>query len=296
MVTQGKKEKIKMGWGLRELPPDSRDFSFGKAFGVIDLKDIPANFVVAEPIKIEDQKETDFCTGYASSSVSEDQEGVDLDPLYAFAKIKQVQGSPEKWGANLRDTCKAAVKFGFIEKTDSPFTLEKGRDFLADYRNWPEALDEKAKVHRKKSYFKIDGYKEIFDALRAALWMNRDKKKSILTGVGWRDRWNGAEGGIIPDYLTDPIAGHALKIFGQKDIGGELYLIAQLSNGRDVGDFGIFYFSRKVINRDFTYGAYIFEDMSPEEAKKICWSALRKILEAIKETIHYIITKCLNRY
>jgi len=274
-----------MKGGLLPLPKDNRDFSFGKAFGTIDLKEIPANFVVAEPLKIEDQKETDFCAGEASSSVSEDQEGVDLCPLYAFAKIKQIMGDWRGWGADLRSTCKAAVKFGFIKKEDSPFTLEKERDFLANWQNWPKALDDYALEHRKKSYFKPDGYPETFDSFRAALWQNREVKRSVLTGVRWRSDWESAKRGIIPNFPSTPLFGHALKIFGQKDIMGEPYLMAQLSNGRGIGDFGIFYFSREVINRDFTYGAYLFEDMDSEEAKKICWPLWRRIWEIIKKII-----------
>ena len=58
--------------GLKPLKPDKRDFSYQKVFGSIKAEALPDfDFVVAEPIKIENQKETDFCTGYASSSVSE---------------------------------------------------------------------------------------------------------------------------------------------------------------------------------------------------------------------------------
>lgn len=271
-----------MRGGLLQLPKDNRDFSFGKAFGTIDLKEIPNNFVVAEPLKIENQGGTDFCTGYASSSVSEDQEGVDLCPLYAFAKIMQVRGDWMVWGSDLRSACKAAVRFGFIKKDDSPFTLKEGRNFLANWNNWPKEMDKKAEVYRKKSYFRVN---DSFDAFRSALWQNRGHRCSIITGTRWRSGWTEAKGGIIFDFPSRFQFAHALKIYGQKEIDGQLYLMAQLSNGEGIGDRGTFYFSREVINRDFTYGAYMFHDIDPDEAKKICWTRLRWIWERVKKAI-----------
>lgn len=284
------KKQFKMGFGLLELPPDSRDFSLGAVFGRIPIEEVPdTDFIVSEPLKIEDQKRTDFCTGFAVSSVSEDQEGIDLDPLFAFAKIKQVRGEFDLWGANLRDACKAAVKFGFIKKEDSPFTLEKGRDFLANWKNWPKELDEKALEHRKASYFAIDGYKDLFDAIRASMWQHRAEKRSILVGCRWEDEWTPAEGGIIPKNPGTEGSGHAFKIFGQKVINGELYLVAQLSNSGSIGDKGIFYFPKEVIIRKLTFGAYMFKDLSPEEAKKVAWPLWRRILETIKNFFIFLM-------
>jgi len=257
MIIQRKKEIIKMRGGLRELPSDSRDFSRIKVFGMGSL---PPNedFMVAEPISIEDQKETDFCTAFALSAVAEDQEGVDLDPLYTFAKIKQIEGDWRSWGADLRSACKAAVKFGFIKKENSPFDLDNySRDIVANWENWPKELDDLAKKHRKMSYFRVDDSVDTFNAFRAALWQNKAKKCSIFTGTTWRENWNNVKDGIIPDEPGPPLFGHAIKIFGQKIIIGEPYLIAQQSLGKKEGDNGLLYFSRKVINRDFKYGAFI---------------------------------------
>ena len=276
----------KLGFGLKPLPKDTRDFSLGAVFGRISIWEVPnTDFEVAIPLEIKDQKDLDFCTGYALSAVSEDQEGVILDPLFTFAKIKQIIGNWQDWGADLRDACKEAIQFGSIEEKDSPYTLRESRDFLANWENWPKELDEKAQKHRKQSFFTVDGYADIFDAIRASIWQHRAEKRSILTGALWEDKWTYAPGGIIPKEVGVPVGGHAFKIFGQKIIDNVPYLKAQLSNNEDIGDKGIFYFSRETVNLKFIFGNFMFKDMDPEEVKKIVWPLWRRIWEKIKKSI-----------
>ena len=45
--------------------------------------------------------------------------------------------------------------------------------------------------------------------------------------------------------------------------------MAQLSNGTDIGDSGIFYFPREVINNDFKWDGYCLVDMSREEVERL---------------------------
>lgn len=119
---------------------------------------------------------------------------------------------------------------------------------------------------------------DTFDIIRCTLWANRAEKRSILTGITWHNSWTYASGGIIPRFYVDRgNFGHAFKVFGWKEIADEPYLVAQLSNGENIGDKGIFYFPRNVVNKEFTYGAYTFSDMPPEQAKQLGWSIYTKI-------------------
>ncbi len=148
------KELKQIGGGLLPLKKDNRDFSFGKAFGTIDLTTIPANFVVGEP-KQKDQGNTDFCTAFSTTSASELQEGVELNPYWQFAVSKMISGNPDQWGQNIRDALKVHTKYGAIKKSDfnrEDITNEK----LRYIENYPKDLFDKAKVHRKKSYFRVD--------------------------------------------------------------------------------------------------------------------------------------------
>lgn len=260
--------------GLQETPVDERDFSLGGVFGTIDVASIPlTDWLVADPVEIKDQGGLDFCTGYALASVSEDQEGVPLDPGFAFAMIKKVRGEWKQWGGDLRSGCKVAQEIGLIEVGQNPEDFgTKGRDFVANWNNWTHINDlvKLAAKHAKASYFKVDGGYDTFDNYRAALWQNRAEKRSIYTGCTWRPGWKGAPGGIIEDEgAIGGGVGHAFKVCGQKMINGQPYLVVQNSIGKEWGDNGLYYFPRAVINREFTFGAYMFKDLPPEEAKAI---------------------------
>jgi hypothetical protein len=107
----------KIGGGLVYKKPDKRNFSFGKVFGTIDLAEIPDDFIVAEP-KQKDQGNTDFCSAFATTSASEPQEGVELNPFWQFAVSKMISGNPEAWGQDLLSAIKVHTKYGAIEESE----------------------------------------------------------------------------------------------------------------------------------------------------------------------------------
>lgn len=256
---------------LRPLPLDKRDFSVGAVLGQINIGEVPnKNFVVAQPILIKDQGESDLCSAYAVTAVSEDQEGEELLPEFQFYKTKSLSGDPDEWGANLRDACKSAVKFGSLPLNGFKPIKGRTRAEVLDGSRWPGHADTVALMHKKETFFNVDGRYDVFDNIRTALWKNRDKKCSIVTGALWRNDWIDAPDGIIPSKYGSSGFGHAFKIFGQKIIKGEPYLVAQLSQGTGVGDNGLFYFNREVTNREIgPYGIFMFYDMPRYEAEKL---------------------------
>lgn len=165
----------------------------------------------------------------------------------------------------------------------------KTRDFIADWRNWDnlDSLDKLAAIHKKETFFAVSGKYDTFDNIRVALWQHRQKKSTIVTGTLFRNEWFSSKSGIIPmGYGSDGVP-HAFKIFGQKVIDGKLYLVAQLSQGVEYGDNGLFYFPREVVNKEIgKYGIFMFKDISREEAEKILkgnkswlWSLITKIFK-----------------
>lgn len=246
---------------------DARDFSVAGVFGQIDISEVPTiPFLVNPAITILDQGETDYCSAYAASAVSEDQEDTVFVPEYTFCKTKHLMGDLESWGADLRNTCKALCTYGSIPRGPM-IEVPKTREQVLDPKSW-ESYEYLAQKYRKQTYFTIDGRYDLFDNIRTAMWQNRAEKRSILTGCMWNQTWVDAPDGIIP---KEPIAGgfgHAFKICGWDKIGDEVYLIAQLSGGTGVGDDGLYYMPREVVNRELApYGAYMFKDMARETAE-----------------------------
>ena len=276
--------------GLRKSKKDIRDFNYTKAFGAIDVSYLPKEFYVSQPLEIKDQQGTDFCTSFSAASVREDTEELLLDPLWLWSQAAKIRRDYKSWGMDLRTGAKAVVK-GILEKQESPFGLDKERDFLANWENWPEELKIKADKHKAMSYFWIDT-DNLFDNIRIALYQNKDEKRSVWTGCDFKFSWLQKEKGIIDDYDSKETSfGHAIKIYGWKEINNETYLVAQLSNG-NIGDNGLMYFNKKVINSPlFRFGALTFKDFDPIEYKKLQWTLLQLMYDYLKLLQLFIILK-----
>lgn len=273
MANKDTKKEIPIGGGLLELPYDERDFSRDLVFGSVRAEELPTtDFMVAPILEIKDQGESDLCTAYATTSASEDQEEVVLDPFFTFFATKVlVQKDPDSWGADLRSACKSHVKHGALEAELSPFRVfdrRPERKEILDLNNWIEDHKMLAYEHRKTSFFAVDGPHDTFDNIRSALWAHRKKMRSVITGCKWYGSWTLSEDGVIPTTEGGGFpTPHAFILKGQRYFNGDPYLVAQLSNGEDIGEKGVFYLPRSVVNKEFRYGNYMFEDISVEKAK-----------------------------
>lgn len=263
-----------IGGGLTKLPKDDKEFSFGAFFKVDKVPDFEFNIGSSE---ILDQKDTDFCSAFATCGASSLQEKKTLNPYWSFAKSKELSGDIESWGQDLRSACKVHQKFGAIEY-DREFSLEKhDKSFLRDIKNYPD-FTEQAKVHKKQAYFAMDSFRSKYDSIVSAIWKFKDEKRAGVTGMLWRGAWNNVEGGIIPGLVGNQGEfGHAFIFTGQKYIKNKPHLIAQLSNGEEIGDKGFYYFPKIIVDKEATYGNYMFLDMPSSWQKE----------EIIKESQYY---------
>lgn len=242
--------------GLRELPEDPRDFALGKVLDLPDPSTLPEHFVLPDTFGVKDQKDSDFCTQYALCAISGEQEGVELSPEWAFAMSKALEGEHETYGQDLRTACKVHVKYGGLPKKDSPYSLEnKDYNFLRNPEVWPADLVDKAKPHKKQTYFKVTGPFDAFDNIRGAVYSLKDR---AAIGVVWG--WPNDE-----MFLDEPVSygsGHALAVIGWD----KEYLVVKQSYGPNAGKQGYVYISRKVINDNVDkYGAFMLTDL-PKEA------------------------------
>lgn len=120
-----------------------------------------------------------------------------------------------------------------------------------------------------------------FDKVRTAIYQHKDKKCFCISGCLWRSSWTDCEGGVIPEKYEKNGFGHAIVLTGWKLINNEPYVVAQLSNGKEIGNLGNFYFSRNIINKEFTFGSFMMLDLDPDAVKKNNWNLWQKIYDFI---------------
>lgn len=281
--------------GLLPLPKDERDFSHFQTFGCPAVNDLPTrDFLVSVPLELKDQDinyQSDFCAAYGASELAEFEDQVIFCPEWTFAFAKyllSLKSGPQvisQFGLNLRDVCSSALesnKGGFLPRFDDPFKCNTedrpARDFIATYSNWPAYLRNIAQKYAKAAYYAVDGPHDTFDNFRACLWKNLSERRGILTGCYWRTSWNYLADGIVPKLYEQGGTAHAFNFIGQKTINGEIHLVAQLSDGDDFGDHGLFYFSRETVNKEFSiFGAYTFQDKLPTDLSTSNGVTLEKI-------------------
>ena len=282
----------KIKGGLNYVSPTIRDFKYSQSFGAVDLSQLPKEGIGRKPTKILNQFSSDFCTAFGSVAMRSFTEKVDLDPFWIWAKAAQIRGDWKQWGLTLPEIVDVLRKYGILEEAEQPLNLlSKDRDFLAQYSNYPN-LTEKAKKHIGGARFWVDGPYTFFDNCRSVLWQNRLDNLVILVGAEWHEEWSLASNGIITAQNYNPKSqwfGHAFVFIDFKQINGEDFLIAQLSNGEEFGDKGLFYFSREVVNSNaFRFGGVVVKDYDPELAKRQ-WNIIAKIVDLM-----YRLLKLMN--
>jgi len=254
------KKQNKIIEGLRETPVDNRDFQVGALFRLPSIAELPDNFELTG-YRIKDQKDTDYCSAYMATGMSELQEDVELWPDFNFACSKELTGDNEEWGQNLRDALKALTKYGSVPQSEA-VEVKKPR-YLSSY---PERLKDIAVKYKKQTFLNVKptAGMDAFDTIRSTIWHFRNEKRAVGFGVVFG--WN-LDDKII-DTIPDSGFGHALYTVGWKNIDDKPYLIVVQSAGNSAGDNGVHYFSREVINHYVArYQAYMIVDMPREDVE-----------------------------
>lgn len=251
-----------MNHGLLPLPKDDRDFALGAYIDLPDPSTLPEHFVLPT-LGVKDQKGTDFCTAFSLCTLSEIQEGVELEPSWSFAMTKDLEGDHTTYGADLRTACKSHVKYGALEAKDSPYSVKNTNpDLLRNPEFWDVSLMDKAAVHKKKTYFKVGGPYDAFDTIRSSIYHYRDKGQGVALGVVWG--WSNEQ--MFIDEPAEQGGGHAIACIGWD----KEYLVIQNSYGLKAGKHGYVYLSRKVINANVEkFGAFMLTDIPREQVEVV---------------------------
>lgn len=255
-----------MNKGLRKLPIDERDFKSERLGGIFEQLILPeGNFIVGMGQPVRHQGNTDRCTAYSTCLSSGFQEGKVLNPDYTFYKSRYIAGLPiNAWGCDNRSACKSHVKYGALEQEHAPHNNELN-EFILNPNNWDDVYDINAEIHKKKTFMTPTGGKDLFDSIRGSMYKYG---AAVVTGAMWRGEWNITDG-IIPEEYGDSGFGHSFAFIGQRIIKGQPFLVAQNSYGEGVGENGLFFFSREVVNKECEYGNYFFKDLTEEEVNKL---------------------------
>lgn len=272
--------------GLKPYKKDTRDFKFEKVFGI--ATDIPEFFY--EPLSVKNQYNTDFCVGFSLTEVAEYLDKIELDPLWFYSRIKEIEGNYLSYGADFKTAGKASVSVGFSPQVFAPYKItEKDRNFLANPENYDDDLKITALPYRKKSYFFVQSG---FQSTISAMYNN---KTPVMVGCDWCNEWMYQQGGIINSGGVI-VGQHAMKACGWKYINGKRYIGILNSYGKDVGDNGIFWFAEDIYNKYFKMTPMVIVDLSPTEAKQLSWSNKVRLYDLIIKTMQSLILKLNELY
>lgn len=286
--------------GSQPLSWDPRDkaFAHSRLFGAAPLSALPSHGLGRSPVAIKNQGTTLFCTAFGTAAASEYQEDIELSPEFQVAAISRIAGAPILMGADPRDALKALVAYGSLPQHLAPLSLQTHPpEQVADLRNWPQELIDRAKAYGKAAFIPVDGPYDHFDNIRNALFLGQKDKQAVVAFGRWYRGWNnvGADG-IIPDDQSVLHGYHCFLFPDWTIIDGVEYLIAQNSYGPGFGKGGLQYFSRKIVNEAWKpdslwgdgIGLFILRDISPEtiaEQKRtllfILAGALLKLVTAL---------------
>lgn len=232
--------------GFKPESTDHRDYSFPRMFGSVTIFKKELNLDAGLTNRSQNgDGYPNGCTGYAQTDLCVDEDKIIYDPIYTYHKTLFMENKKpdSNQGASLRDSLKSTIIYGVMPV---------------------DGKDKNPYAHRRGAYANVRDVTELdaFDDIRSAIQKNN---RSVSIGTPWFYEWSATgKDGIIQDIdflkyskrvlfrnglaLTTQHPWHNYKICGWKEINGEPYLIAKVWLGKNWGDNGFCYFSRKTVN------------------------------------------------
>lgn len=248
--------------GLKPIKHDKRDYSYSRTFGTLALPDMPLEYNCDAGLTMPDQNAEGRpygCTGYTQAELASDEDQVAYNPGFTYDKTRYLEGTEGNVGCDLRTSLESTIVYG-VQRHD-------------------ETTDGEALQHRRGQYFHVTDNPNLdaFDDIKTTLWNERASRRSISIGTPWFNEWSPGRDGILSenfvyDFVWFHYAWHNWKICGWKVVNGEQYLIGKSWQGRNYGDGGWVYLSRKAINKVMLIdgcGAYTLAKARPEHVRNI---------------------------
>lgn len=248
--------------GLKPVQHDDRDFSFHKTFGAISPIQLPPEYDVDAHIDIPDQNTEGLpfgCTGFAQADLCQDEDKIDYSAKEIYDKTLELEGQAGNYniGCDIRDSLKIICTY-----------------------------------YGRGGYYNVQPTVDFFDGIRSALWMNRDEGRAVSIGAPWFQSFNFVgPSGIIPEtFVGDPMQQpwHNWVISGWIVKNGQTYLKGKPWQGKNFGDNGWIYFSRRNINDLLAVpytGAFTVSKKAPVTIKTISDQDKSKLITALQGLI-----------
>ncbi|MBI4136917.1 hypothetical protein HY469_02535 [Candidatus Roizmanbacteria bacterium] len=225
---------------------DQRDFRLG---GIMAPEPLPPSFRLSDPYPVKDQNRFGSCTGQATSTHKQMQEGVELSARFTYAMTKKLEGNTE-WGAYTRNAFKVITDVGAVTESQYPETHNFSEATYLDWNLIPSDLIDSAKEHRSKKYWRIEPNAE---AIKQAIYKY---KQAVVISVPWYRSYMTPDGNgyLVLDKSMGTAYGHAITIMGWRDD----WFVLKNSWGENWGLGGHCYF-----HKDFPiWDCWISLDMS----------------------------------
>jgi len=260
--------------GLIKLTPDERDFELGSIFDFFGSYTPKQKEKEIETVSVKDQMRLSNCSFQAATVQKEIDEEVELSARYLTAKAWQLGLCKKQGYADLRAGQEVLRRFGCCEEKDC---TSNSRLSFESYVNVNfSVLDQYAKLHKTKTYWKIKNIDELLKAI--------DENHAVTVGIPWYSGFNQTSGFKKPWIITKAmgyyVGGHALLAKGYKpDL-----TVVQNSYSNGWGDKGRLYIARVFLNKYIkAYGAYAnldieYDKITAEDIiEKYDWTKTNKI-------------------
>lgn len=202
---------------------------------------------------VKDQGTTNYCTAAARATAGSYLFGRDMSFEYQTAKEGEIAGNPIFDGADPQLADKASENYGFCpEELCTRKFVTEGYEAPARWQLHPSSEDAAAIQFLPGEPYNV--YPD-FEHIKNALVQGHGDNAVVIANAFWFAEWQDSAS-VLPTPKTKPITRHDYLFIDFKTVGGQEFLVAQLSQGADFGDGGCFLMNEECVNIAFKNPAF----------------------------------------
>jgi len=289
-----KLRQLKYWWnchtsGLEEFVEDVRDLDIRDLFGDVGAYKPKYTRRDLAPVFEKDQLRKENCSFQTASRVLSVYFGENVSVRWLVAKAWQQGLCNKNGGAQLRNWCKVAQKYGVIFEKDLPSNEDLPWE---DYVSLPFAeLDPLAAKNKIGSYYRVRNVDEYLKCI--------DEGYAVALGRYWYSSYNRGGGFTEPWILTTKTKEKGFKT-GAHATAGIGYDLNKTATGTDIeansysnrwGDKGFLYCELDQLQQDMnTYGGYAITKV-PYTPKEVKLGLMAQALDLLAQIVELLKKK-----